>query len=259
MIRRTLRPRATGTGRRPRRPHRTRAIVAIPALAAALAAALPAPAAAQLTVFDPSTYGQSVLTAARTLEQINNQVRSLQNESTGLLNQARNLSRIDFPELAKLRANIAETGALLREARGLGFDPATLEREMTTLVPDIGAVAGTSGAAARGGAARLEAAIAAHRQALRLQARIAKEVARDADALGAIVGRSQGAEGQLQASQATNQLLALAAKQQLQVQTLLAAQDRARSLDAARQAQGEAEARAATRRFLGSGRAYRPD
>lgn len=256
MIRRTPRPRATGHGRRPRRLNRA-VIAAVPALTAALVA-LPTPAGAQLTVFDPSTYGQSVLTAARTLEQINNQVRSLQNEAASLLNQARNLARIDFPELTRLRANIEETGALLREARGLGFDPETIATEMRTLLPDTG-VSATSGDAARGGAVRLEAAIAAHRRALQLQARIAKELERDADTLGAIAGRSQAAEGQLQASQATNQLLALAAKQQLQVQTLLAAQDRARSLDAARRAQGEAEARAATRRFLGSGRAYRPD
>src|SRR3546814_10492931 len=39
-----------------------------------------APAHAQITVFDPSNYSQNLLTAARTLEQITNQVRSLQKD-----------------------------------------------------------------------------------------------------------------------------------------------------------------------------------
>jgi P-type conjugative transfer protein TrbJ len=36
------------------------------------------PASAQLIVFDPNNYAQSVLTAARALQQINNQIVSLQ-------------------------------------------------------------------------------------------------------------------------------------------------------------------------------------
>ena len=38
--------------------------------------------AAGLVVFDPSNYSQTLLTAARTLQQINNQIQSLQNEAT---------------------------------------------------------------------------------------------------------------------------------------------------------------------------------
>src|SRR3546814_9967032 len=43
-----------------------------------------APAYAQLggTVHDPRNYAQNILTAARTLEQINNQIRQLQNQAT---------------------------------------------------------------------------------------------------------------------------------------------------------------------------------
>src|SRR3546814_15088815 len=42
------------------------------------------PAHAQFggVVFDPSNYAQNVLTAARTLQQINNQIQSLQNEAS---------------------------------------------------------------------------------------------------------------------------------------------------------------------------------
>lgn len=62
----------------------TRSLMRV-ALAGALALPLmldaPAPASAQVTVFDPSNYSQNVLTAARTLQQIQNQVTALQNQA----------------------------------------------------------------------------------------------------------------------------------------------------------------------------------
>lgn len=57
----------------------------------------------------------------------------------------------------------------------------------------------------------------AFRQTMSVQAQVVENVRSDAQALADIVSRSQGAEGSLQAQQATNQLLALTAKQQLQL------------------------------------------
>ncbi len=75
-----------------RKTHRTILLSAALPLAAsvALVASSP-PAAAQITVFDPSNYSENVLTAARTLQQINNQIQSLQNEATMLRNMTQNL------------------------------------------------------------------------------------------------------------------------------------------------------------------------
>ena len=70
----------------------------IRALSISLAAALsltiltPSPALAWRIVFDPTNYVQNTLTAIRTLEQINNQIRQLQKEAQMLMNQARNLA-----------------------------------------------------------------------------------------------------------------------------------------------------------------------
>ncbi len=58
---------------------RLRTFMAAGLFAAALASG--APAWAQMTVFDPSNYSQNVLTAARTLQQVNNGIQSLQNEA----------------------------------------------------------------------------------------------------------------------------------------------------------------------------------
>jgi P-type conjugative transfer protein TrbJ len=49
------------------------------------------PSLAQVIVFDPNNYAQSVLRAARALQQINNQITSLQNQAQMLINQAKNL------------------------------------------------------------------------------------------------------------------------------------------------------------------------
>jgi P-type conjugative transfer protein TrbJ len=100
--------------------------------------------------------------------------------------------------------------------------------------------------------------MASFRQAMGVQSGIVENVRSDAETLKALVDKSQGAEGGLQAQQATNQLLALATKQQFQIQNLMAAQFRAQSLEQARRGQIEREARASTRRFLGDGKAYTP-
>src|SRR3546814_13534112 len=55
-------------------------------------------ARAQVAVFDPANFQENLLTAARTLEQINNQVRQLQNQAQMLANQERDLNGLDRPE-----------------------------------------------------------------------------------------------------------------------------------------------------------------
>src|SRR3546814_12546414 len=58
------------------------------------------PVHAQWTVFDPSNYSQNILTAARTLQQVNNQISMLQN-------QAQNLTKIGR---ASCRERVSQNG-----------------------------------------------------------------------------------------------------------------------------------------------------
>lgn len=230
------------------------------ALAIGLAAAgtaLPAAPALAVPVFDSANYSQNLLTAARTLQQINQQVQSLQNEAQMLMAMERNLKRFDFPELEKLKANLQEVEALMKQADGIGFGVGEMEARLGALFPRDFAAAdrGTRVAEAK---ARLEAAMASFRQSMAVQSRIVANVEGDARLLAALSARANGAEGSLQAQQATNHLLALAAKQQLQLQSMMAAEYRAASLERARAAQIEAESREATRRFLGDGKAWTP-
>src|SRR3546814_16293683 len=60
----------------------------------------------------------------------------------------------------------------------------------------------------------------------------------------------------LQVSQATNQLIALSTKQQLQIQQMMAAQYRADAIEQARQQQAMEAARERTKRFIGAADIY---
>ena len=100
--------------------------------------------------------------------------------------------------------------------------------------------------------------MAAYKQTMTVQSQVVENIAADETNLAAIVARSQSAEGALQAAQATNQLLALVAKQQFQIQNLMAAQYRADTIERASRTQAQSDAQGATAKFLGSGNAYNP-
>ena len=216
------------------------------------------PAQAQITVFDPGNYSQNLLTAARTLQQINNQIQSLQNEANMLVNQAKNLTRIDFPELQALTQTLQQVDRLMGQAQGIQFRVSGLDQQFRQLFPQSFSSALRTNDQVIAARTRLDTAMTAYQHTMTVQAQVAENVAADAQALSAIVAKSQGAEGSLQAQQATNQLLALTAKQQFQIQNMMAAQYRAETIEQARRAQAEIDARAATTKFLGSGSAYTP-
>ena len=88
------------------------------------------------TVFDASNFIQNMLTAARALEQINNQVEQLQNEAQMLRNQARNLQGLDFSALSELKSTLAATNQLIQQAQGLAFNVSRMEDEFKRLYPE---------------------------------------------------------------------------------------------------------------------------
>jgi len=211
-----------------------------------------------IIVFDPSNYSQNILTAARTLEQINNQIRMLQNQAQGLINQAKNLTTISFPELQALKQTMQQIDQLMGQAQGIQFKVASLDQQFRSLYPDSFAQSLTTGQLVQNARARMDTARAAFEQTMTMQAQVVENIAADQAALTGIVARSQHAEGALQANQATNQLLALVAKQQFQIQTLMAAQYRADAIERANQSQSRTDAQSASTKFLGSGSAYTP-
>lgn len=234
-------------------------VVAITTLSVCVAP-LPAltPPAAAVVVFDPSNYAQNVLTAARTLQQINNQIVSLQNQATMLQNMARQLQRLDFSSLNQITRSMQRIDTLMTQAQGIAFDLASTDAALRDQFPEVFDAAMSANQMIGQAQAQLQATMKAYRQTLRVQAQVAENVQADSGLLAQLVSESQAATGGLAAQQATNQLLALSAKQQLQIQNMTAAQYRAEALERARQAQAMEAARATTDRFLGARDIYTP-
>src|SRR2546425_9464493 len=98
----------------------------------ALTLGVTAPARTQWIVFDPNNYVQNVLTAARALQQINNQITSLQNQAQMLVNQAKNLASLPYSSLQQLEQSIQRTQQLLAQAQRISFDIQQIDRAFST-------------------------------------------------------------------------------------------------------------------------------
>ena len=224
---------------------------------AALVACVPV-AQAQWVVFDPSNYSQNILTAARSLEQINNQIRQLQNEAQMLMNQGRNLTKLDFSALADLKSALTATNQLIQQAQGISFNVSQMETEFTRLYPSAYTGGTSGGQMATDARQRWRNSLEALRTATKVQSQAVQNFASDEQTLTDLVTRSQLAVGALQATQATNQLLALQSRQVMQGQQLQITQDRAAALEQARHVAVQERAREVRRRFQGEGTAYTP-
>ncbi len=108
----------------------------------------------------------------------------------------------------------------------------------------------------RNAKSRWDEEYAALRRAALLQGQIADAVDGDARLLGDVMARSKNAVGALEVAQAGNELTGLAVKQSLQLQSLLAAQQRAEAFARARELATEDEARQRFKTFVGTGPGY---
>jgi len=211
-----------------------------------------------MTVIDPTNLIQNTLTALRTLEMTNNQLSQLQNETRMLLNQAQHLASLDFNVVNRLRLSIARSERLLAQAQGLAYEVTRLDQEFARLYPEQYVQTITATQLAQQRLERWSQQRQGLHTALRMQGQVAQNLDVDQTILTDLVAQSQSAVGSLQASQATNQLLALQAKQAIQAQQMALTQNRAMALDQARQVADEQEAREQRRRFMGGGTPYTP-
>ena len=217
-----------------------------------------AASASAMTVFDPSNYAQNLLQAERALEQIKNQIKSLQNEAQMLVDMALNLKQLNVTSLDELTSTMRRIDGLMSQADGIAFDVQESTVELQRQFPKDYNSATTTNEAVSDALTRWQSAMDAYRQTMTVQSQVVENVQADGATLTQLLAASDSAVGSLQAQQATNQLVALSAKQQLQIQNLMAAQFRAQALEEARKAEAEQAARTATDRFLGTGHAYTP-
>ena len=230
------------------------ACIAGVAIASIVFVAMPARA---LVVFDPSNYAQNVLTAARSLEQINNQITSLQNQAQSLINQARNLASLPFSSLQQLQQSVQRTQQLLQQAQRIAYDVQQIDQAFRTTYATAGA--STSNQALIAGAqSRWQTSVAALEDAMKVQAGVVGNLDTNRSTMQTLVSSSQGATGALQATQAGNQLMALQAQQLADLTATMAAQGRAQNLESAQRAAAQDQGREQLRRFLGTKSTYQP-
>lgn len=232
------------------------------AVPVALSPMLASPAHAQLfgfggIVYDPTNYAQNVLTAARTLEQINNQIQSLQNEATMLINQARNLASLPYSSLQQLQQNVQRTQQLLGQAQNLAFEVGQIDQAFQSQYGNV-SLSATDTQLVADARSRWENTVGGLQDAMRVQAGAVGNIDSNRAEMAALVGQSQGATGALQATQAGNQLLALQSQQLSDLIAVISANGRADALTEAERATAAEQGRIQRERFLTPGAGYQP-
>jgi type IV secretion system protein TrbJ len=209
-----------------------------------------------LVVFDPLNYNQSILSAVRSLQQINIQIMSLTKQTQMLINSTKNITSAPGNIATQLRANVDEITRLMSQASGLTFKVSITANQFQSAYP-LQYPSGTSvDRLGQDANSRRNNTYAALNQALLVQSQSVEALNSDGGGLSTVMGRSSTAIGGLQAQQASNELLGLQVKQNMQTQALMATEARASVLRDAQQLASEAESVERFKQFIGNGQAY---
>lgn len=234
--------------------HRSSLVCVAAVLACMMSASQPTHA--QQVVLDPWNYAENILSAARALDQVNNQIRSLQNEARLLTDSTRNLTSLPASAASQMKTHVDEFNRLMADARGITFRLEQMTSEFERSYPREYNASSSMERMVQDARTRWTNSYEALKHTLQTQSKIAEAIERDGATLESLMSASAGAVGALQAQQSANELAGLQVKQSLQLQTLLTAQSRADALrDAERKASEEA-ARERFTRFIGDGRVY---
>ena len=206
------------------------------------------PAAAQYVVYDPSNYAQNLLQATRALQQVTNQITSLQNEAQMLINQARNLASLPYSSLSSLQQSAQRTQQLLGQAQKIAYDVGAIDRAFQGQYGSV-SLSASDAALVTQAKSRWETTVAGLQDALRVQAGVVGNLDTGRSQASTLVGQSQAASGALQAMQAGNQLQALQAQQLSDLTAVVAANGRAQALSEAERATTVSEGQERYRRF----------
>lgn len=242
---------------RPVRSIRIAMLLLSGAMTAGLMPAQPAHAQFGGIVFDPRNYAQNILTAARTLQQINNQITSLQNEAAMLINQGRNLASLPYSSLQQLQQSIQQTQQLLGQAQRIAYNVENIDQAFRTTYGSA-SLSATDQQLILGARERWQNTVGGLQDAMRVQAGVVGNIDTNRTEMSALIGRSQGATGALQATQAGNQLLALQAQQLADLTAVVSANGRAQALSDAERTAAVDQGREQRRRFLTPGAGYQP-
>ena len=237
--------------------HRFRAVLAAGAAVLTLASAS-VPAHAQMIVYDPSNYAENLLTAASELQQVNQNIQSLENQATMLINQAKNLASLPYSSLSQLEASTQRTEQLLSQAQNIAYSVTTIDQAFTQLYPQSYSGATSNTQLLADAQTRWQNARAGYQDSMNVQAGVVQNLQNAQTQISALVSSSQSASGALQAAQSGNQLMGLAAQQLADLTGVIAAMARAQSLDRVDELETQAQGQQQMQNFLNYGAGYQP-
>lgn len=222
--------------------------------------AVPAASRAQgIPVMDIANLIQDILQALNQIEEIDHEVESLANEAKSLEHEASNLKGLNFNIVSQLNQTTASVTQLINQAQGIAFNVSQSLETFNALYPIAYSASTTNAQLAIDTLNRWTTSLAALKSTVQVQSQAVQNFASDQSALTDLVNQSQSAEGALQATQVTNQLLALHARQMIQDQQLRIAQDRATALEQARAVAAEEKGRAVRSHFMTGTSHYTPE
>ena len=213
-------------------------------LAAIVAVTPIAPARAQMAVIDPTNLAQNLLQATRALEQINNQIRQIEQATQMLRQNPLQLS----PELTQ---SISEARELFDTAQGIAFEVNQVGENLRTLYPETWEDFDLAGVLQQSERWEQESRASIQR-AMEAEARAARSIEGSRNRIDRALQSSSSAEGQTGAIQASNQLLGVTASQLAEIHALLIAQGRALETERMERLAREERAREIQRRAFPS-------
>jgi type IV secretion system protein TrbJ len=159
------------------------------------------------------------------------------------MNQAKNLANLPTSTLQQLQSNLQRTQTLLTQAQNITFDVNRIQLAFSTTygAPPAGSSNATLMTVARN---RWQISLGAFQDSLKIQAGVVGNIGANNTTMSSLVTSSQSASGALQASQASNQLLALHSQQLSDLIAVLSAKARADALEQARSVTTEAQGQA---------------
>lgn len=196
------------------------------------------PAVGQYVVYDPSNFGQNVLTAARALQQINNQIVQINNQTQMLINQAKNLASLPFTTVAQITGQIQRTEQLLQQAQRIAYSVSSIDQAFTNTY--AGNMNVSQQQLVVQAQQRWQNSMAGLQDAMRMQAMVVGNIPISRSTVTKLGASSQSASGAKQVGQVTNELLVQVSQQMHDLNAAFAADSRARALIHAQQLANEA-------------------
>jgi P-type conjugative transfer protein TrbJ len=239
------------------RPFGRAALCSVAVAALVFTGAAPAHAQFGGVVFDPQNYAQNVLTAARELQQVNNQITQIENQTQSLINQAKHLASLPYSLVSTITSQIQRTEQLLAQAQRIAYSVSTIDQAFTTNYGAVNLNLSQQQMVAQA-QSRWQTSVAALQDALRTQATVVGNITTNRTTVTTLGASSQSAVGALQAAQVNNQLLVEISGQLADLIALESANGRAQALVGAAHATDQNQGATQLSNFLTPGPAYQP-